>query len=58
MSPRQRFQQMTAAALVAVAALSACRKEVPPPPTPDEVPRPKTESGRYALVTAGVRLGR
>jgi len=57
MSPRQRLQQMTAAALVAVAALTACRKEVPPPPGPDELPKPKLTSSPYALDTVYVRLG-
>ncbi|MDR7270632.1 hypothetical protein J2X20_003290 [Pelomonas saccharophila] len=58
MPPRHRFQHLTVAALVAVAALSACRKEVPPPPSPDELPRPKVASATYALPTAHVRLGR
>jgi hypothetical protein len=49
---------MTAAAVVAVAALTACRKEVPPPPGPDELPKPKVvASSTYALPTAYVRLG-
>ncbi len=59
MPPRQRFQQLTAAVLVAVAGLTACRKEVPPPPRPDEVPRPKAAaSSAYALPTAYARFGR
>jgi hypothetical protein len=50
---------MTAAALVAIAGLTACRKEVPPPPKPDEVPRPKAAaSSTYALPIAYARLGR
>ena len=57
MSPRQRFQLLTVSALVAVVALSACRKEVPPPPKPDEMPRPKVAASEYALPTAYVRLG-
>jgi hypothetical protein len=57
MSPRQRLQQMTAAALVAVAALTACRKEVPPPPGPQELPKPKVAPSRYAFDTVYVRLG-
>ena len=59
MPPRHRLLQLTAAALVAVAALTACRKEVPPPPGPDELPRPKLVSpSPYALDTVYVRLGR
>lgn len=59
MPPRQKFKLFTAFALVAVAALAACRKEVPPPPVPDELPRPKVDSSsRYALPVAGVRLGK
>lgn len=58
MPPRQRLQLLTASALVAVAALSACRKEVPPPPGPDEVPKPRAaDASTYALPTAYVRLG-
>ena len=58
MSPRQKLKQLTVAALVAVAALAACRKEVPPPTPPDELPRPKVEpSSRYALDFRYVRLG-
>lgn len=58
MPPRQKFKQMTIAGLVAVAALAACRKEVPPPPVPDELPRPKVASSSYALDFKYVRLGR
>ena len=49
---------LLSAALLTTAALSACRKGVPPPPTPDEVPRPRTAASVYALPTADVRLGR
>ena len=57
MLPRQRFQQLTLTVLVAVAGLTACRKEVPPPPGPDELPKPKVASSAYALPAAHVRLG-
>ena len=40
---KPRFAQLMTGALVAMAALTACRKEVPAPvPKPDEVPRPTT----------------
>ena len=57
MPPRQKFQLLTMAALVAVVALTACRKEVPPPPGPEEVPKPKAAASTYALPTANARLG-
>jgi hypothetical protein len=38
---KPRLAQLMTAALIAVAALTACRKEVAPPlPAPDEVPKP------------------
>jgi hypothetical protein len=41
--------QMMTAALIAVAALTACRKEVAPPlPAPDEVPKPKVQTSDFA----------
>jgi hypothetical protein len=61
MPRHHRLHQLTLAALIAVIAvvgLTACRKEVPPPPRPDEVPRPKVASSVYALPTAQARLGR
>ncbi|MGM9482032.1 hypothetical protein ACS5PN_12670 [Roseateles sp. NT4] len=57
MPPRQKIQLLTVAALVAVVALTACRKEVPPPPGPQELPKPKANASAYALPTADVRLG-
>jgi len=40
---KPRLMQVMTGLLVAVAALAACRKEVPTPvPKPDEVPRPTT----------------
>ena len=40
---KPRLMQVMTGLLVAVAALTACRKEVPAPvPKPDEVPRPTT----------------
>ena len=50
MKPRKRLVQLTSAALVAVAVLTACRKEVPPPaPTPNEVPKPKVTTWAHAI---------
>lgn len=41
---KPRFVQVMTGLMIAVAALSACRKEVPVPvPKPDEVPRPTTQ---------------
>lgn len=59
----QRVLPWAAMALLALAALSGCRKGVAPPPSPDEVPKPKATAqaqaaSRYALSTEGVRLGR
>jgi hypothetical protein len=44
------FVQLTTALLIAVAALAACRKEVPPPiptpdRTPDRTPKPTVDAG-------------
>lgn len=38
MRPGQRLLQLLAGVTVAIAALSACRREVPPPPTPTPIP--------------------
>lgn len=49
---KPRFAQLTAGGLIAVAALTACRKEVPLPlPAPDPLPKP-TVQARY-LASAG-----
>lgn len=50
-----RFVQLMAGALIAVGALAACRKEVPPPappiPKPDSPPKPTAHA--TALASAG-----
>ena len=54
MKPQQRLAQLTTGVLIAVAALTACRKEVPPPPLPkpEEVPKPKVEMAQFAAVAS------
>jgi len=48
---RPRFVQLMAALLVTVAALAACRKEVPAPlPAPDRTPTPKVDATRAAVL--------
>ena len=45
MKPQQSLVQLMSGALIAVAALTACRKEVPlPKPAPEEVPKPKGDA--------------
>ena len=50
-----RFMQLMVGALIAVGALVACRKEVPPPvppiPKPDAPPKPTAQA--TALASAG-----
>jgi hypothetical protein len=52
---KPRFVQLMAGALISVGALAACRKEVPPPPTPipkpDTPPKPTVRTS--ALASAG-----
>lgn len=56
MKPQQRLVQLMSGAVIAVAALTACRKEVPlPKPAPDEVPKPKVDASSY-LAFAGMAL--
>jgi hypothetical protein len=48
---KPRFVQLTTALVIAVAALAACRKEVPAPiPAPDRTPTPKVEATRVAVL--------
>lgn len=47
-----RLLQLVTGALIAVSALVACRREVPPPPVPDEMPKPKVDSAHYVALTA------
>jgi hypothetical protein len=57
---KPRLAQMMTAALIAVAVLTACRKEVAPPlPGPDEVPKPKVAAGSFASANSvGLGLAR
>lgn len=50
MKPKQRLVQVMSAALVALAALSACRREVPQPPTPvpERTPKPTVVLTQFA----------
>jgi hypothetical protein len=57
MKPRQRFAQLVSALVLGLLAMTACRKGVPPPPTPDEVPRPKTIAVIALDAAAPLRLG-
>jgi hypothetical protein len=52
---KPRFAQVMTGALLAAAALAACRKEVPPPPlpTPDKEPRPTVHVGYHAAAGPG-----
>lgn len=53
-----RLLQLMMGALLAVSALVACRKEVPLPPVPDEVPTPKAGPAQHvALSGATLRHG-
>lgn len=53
---KPRFAQLTAGGLIAVAALSACRKEVPAPlPTPDPSPKPTVQAS-YLASAGGAAL--
>jgi hypothetical protein len=47
---RPRLVQLVTGAVVALAALSACRREVPtvPVPVPDQTPKPKTQVVAWA----------
>lgn len=49
MPPQQRFVQVMSAALMAVALLTACRKEVPPPPLPKPEKTPKPTVAAVAV---------
>ena len=54
---KPRFAQLMTAALLAMAALTACRKEVPAPlPAPDQVPKPTVQTSHFASADA-VALG-
>lgn len=57
MKPRQRFVQLVSALVLGMLAMTACRKGVPPPPTPDEVPRPKTIAVLALDLAAPLRQG-
>lgn len=53
-----RLLQLVIGAVIATAALAACRKEVPMPSRPDEVPTPKVAQARLvAAASAALRLG-
>ena len=45
MKPQQRLLQVVSCAVLAMAALTACRKEVPlPTPSPDRDPKPTLQA--------------
>ena len=46
-----RLLHLMTGAVIALAALTACRKEVPLPSRPDEVPTPKVDAAHYVAVT-------
>lgn len=46
-----RLLPLVTGAVLATAALAACRKEVPMPSRPDEVPTPKVAPSSYVAVT-------
>lgn len=60
MKPQQRLLQITSGVVIAVAALSACRKEVPPPnptPAPERQPKPTTlqpAATQFAFASAAI----
>jgi hypothetical protein len=47
---KPRFAQLMTGVLIALAALAACRKEVPPPPIPkpDKEPQPTVQARQVA----------
>lgn len=55
MKPQQRIVQVMSAALIAVALLTACRKEVPlpPVPTPEKDPKPTAQAAEAPLWLVG-----
>ena len=57
---KPRLAQLMTGAVVAMAALTACRKEVPAPlPSPDQAPKPTLQTSHYASArTAALWLGR
>ena len=51
---KPRFAQLMTGALVAMAALTACRKEVPAPlPSPDQAPKPTVQASYFASAGSG-----
>ena len=51
MKPGPRFVQLTSVAMLTIAALAACRKEVPSPtPSPDRDPKPTVQATAYAAL--------
>ncbi|WP_457419901.1 hypothetical protein [Roseateles sp. P5_E7] len=52
---KPRLVQLMTGALVAMAALTACRKEVPTPlPSPDQAPKPTVQTSYFASSSTAV----